>query len=339
MQWNRLEGKTIKDKGVGQERYEILKTIGNGGAGMVYLAHDLKEDRHVALKVCDPSTTMSNAKQRFEMEARILSKLNSQHIIAFYDSFTQDGTDMIVMEYVEGVSLDDKLKREKRIQTSETIHIITQILIALEEVHHHKVFHRDIKPDNIHITVDGQVKLLDFGIIQESSDQNLTKEGNVIGTISYLAPEIIRAPQRKASTKTDVYSVGIMMYELLTGVKPFKSKPGISDIAQRNNDLAMNIITATVVTPNEMDATIDPLLSSFVMKMLSRDPSDRYQSAADALDDLSKIQKGQHVPRLQSYNEEEEVSSSNKQIAILGSIAAATVIFFIIAVVIMIASM
>ncbi len=335
MQWNKLEGKTIKDKGVGQDRYEILKSIGNGGAGMVYLAHDLLENRHVALKVCDPSTTMSNAKQRFEMEARILSKLHSRHIIAFYDSFNQDGTDMIVMEYVEGVSLESKLKKEKRLQTSEVIHIITQILLALEEVHHHKVFHRDIKPDNIHITVDGEVKLLDFGIIQESSDQNLTKEGNVIGTISYLAPEIIRAPQRKASTKTDVYSVGIMMYELLTGVKPFKSKPGLTSLTQRNYDLAMNILTAKVLSPSEMDATIDEVLSLFVMKMISRDPSDRYQSAGDALDDLSKIQKGQRVPRLQTYNADEETSSSNKQILILGSIAASTVLLFIIAVILM----
>ncbi len=331
MEWDKLEGKIIRDKGTGEGRYEVQKRIGTGGAGVVYLAHDIVTNKQVAVKTANPNASMSNNIERFRMEARILSKLNSRNIIAFYDHFQQEGLDMIIMEYVEGVPLEEKLKKEKRLPKQEAIHIVKQILSALEEVHAHRVFHRDIKPDNIHITVEGEVKLLDFGIVQLTDDQNLTKQGNVIGTISYLAPEIIQHPERKASTKTDVYSVGILFYELLTGVKPFKSKPGLATLGERNNNLALNILTQPAIPPHEVDATIDESLSHFVMKLIDKDPSSRYQSSTEALNDLHKVQNGEDVTKLKEYYlDEQDSSGAMKQYMILGGIAFATIALFIV---------
>ncbi len=326
--WNRLEGKTIKDKGVGEERYEIIKTIGKGGAGVVYLAHDTFEDKHVAIKTADPSPTMSKADVRFKMEANILEKLHSPYIIEFFDYFTQNDIQMIVMEYVEGISLESKLKKEKRISPDEAIKFTKQLLEALQEVHSHKVFHRDIKPDNIHITIEGNVKLLDFGIVQESEDQDLTKQGSVIGTVSYMSPEIILAPYKKASPRTDIYSVGVMVYELLTGVKPFNPTEGLVG-ADKNNDLALKIVREPAIPPAEVDGNIDGNLSNFVMRLIDKEPLDRYQNTKEALADLDKIIRGEEISSFDAHGSGK--LSTNKQIIILSAIAASFIIFFIIA--------
>ncbi len=328
IEWNRLDGKTIKDKGVGEERYRILDTIGEGGAGKVYLAYDIFEDKQVAIKTADPKPTMSNADVRFKMEADILSKLHSPYVIEFFDYFTQDDIQMIVMEYVEGVSLESKLKKEKIVSSEEAIKITKQLLEALQEVHSHEVFHRDIKPDNIHITVEGNVKLLDFGIVQESEDQDLTKEGSVIGTISYMSPEIITSKDKIANPRTDIYSVGVMLYELITGVKPFNAKAGLVGM-QKNNDLARDIVFNPAIPPVEVDGSIDENLSNFVMRLIDKDPYDRYQNTQEALEDLNKLVKGGEIAAFDEYGSGK--ISANKQIIILSAIAASFVVAFVLA--------
>ncbi len=332
LKWNSLEGKRVRDKGTGDERYEIVKSIGSGGAGKVYLANDLVTGKQVAVKTADPNTTLSNNDKRFKLEADILSKLNSKYIIAFYDYFVQDGIQMIVMEYVEGITLEHKLRKEKRISSEEALKFTKQLLEALREVHSHKVYHRDIKPDNIHITIDGDMKLLDFGIVQESEDQNLTRQGSVIGTISYLAPEIILNPYKKANPRTDIYSVGIMIYELLTGVKPFKAKEGLSG-AEKNNNLALNIVKEKAIPPAEIDGTIPDNLSHFVMRLIDKEPSERYQTTKEALVDIERVIAGEDVVEMQGYYGSEVKSfSMQKQIIILSSIAISFIVLFIIAI-------
>ncbi len=336
LKWNSLEGKRVRDKGTGDERYEIVKSVGSGGAGKVYLANDLVTGKQVALKTADPNSTMSNIDKRFKIEADILSKLNSPYIIAFYDYFVQDGIQMIVMEYVEGITLEHKLRKEKRISPDEALKFTKQLLEALREVHSHKVYHRDIKPDNIHITVEGNMKLLDFGIVQESEDQNLTRQGSVIGTVSYLAPEIILNPYKKANPRTDIYSVGIMIYELLTGVKPFKAKDGLVG-AEKNNNLALNIVREKAIPPSEIDGNIPENLSHFVMRLIDKEPGERYQNAKEALVDIERVINGEDVVEMQGYYGEEGKSiSMQKQMIILSSIAAAFVILFIIALILVI---
>lgn len=337
LQWDRLEGKRIKDKTTGKPRYEIVNSIGKGGAGKVYLANDTFENRQVAIKTADPEATMSNFKKRFKIEADILSKLNSPYIISFYDYLVEDGIQMIIMEYVEGIPLDQKLKKERRIPKNEVLKFTKQLLNALKEVHSHRVFHRDIKPDNIHITVEGNVKLLDFGIVQESVDQDLTRQGSVIGTVSYLAPEIILAPEKKASARSDIYSVGIMMYELLTGVKPFKAKEGLIG-PEKNNNLALNIVKTPAIPPHEVDGSIPENISHFVMKLIDKEPNDRYQSANEALIDIEKVMRGEGPVALKGYyGDETDDYSMKKQIVLLVSIASVFILLLIISVILVIA--
>ncbi len=329
LRWDQLEGKKIKDKGDGKDRYIIKNSIGKGGAGKVYLANDKFENRLVAIKTADPNATMSSFDKRFKMEASILSKLNSPYIISFYDYFVQDGIQMIVMEYVEGVSLEQKLKKEKRISKDEALKFTKQLLEALEEVHSHKVYHRDIKPDNIHISVEGNIKLLDFGIIQEKIDQDLTRQGSVIGTVSYLAPEIILNPMKKANPRTDIYSVGIMIYELLTGVKPFNADAGLMG-AEKNNNLARKIAYEKAIPPSEVDGSIPEELSHFVMRLIDKDPADRYQSTKEALVDINRVIGGEKINNLQGYySGEAKEYSMKKQIIVLSTIATVFLLFFI----------
>lgn len=336
LQWDRLIGQKLNDKGTGEPRYEVIDKIGSGGAGVVYLANDLKTNKNVAIKTANPNATMSNFEKRFEMEANILSKLNSPYIISFFDHFKQDGIQMIVMEYVEGISLDKKLKKERRISPNEALKFTKQLLLALQEVHSHKVYHRDIKPDNIHITVEGNVKLLDFGIVQENEDQDLTKQGSVIGTVSYLAPEIIVNPYKKANPKTDIYSVGIMAYELLTGVKPFKAKDGLAG-AEKNNNLALNIVQQPAVPPSDIDGNIPEVVSHFVMKLIDKEPTERYQTTKEALVDIEKVMTGEDIAELKmNYGNELVDGSAKKQIIILASIATAFVALLLIAIILLV---
>ncbi len=334
LRWDQLEGKKIKDKGTGEDRYTVTSSIGKGGAGKVYLAKDKFEgDKLVAIKTADPDATMSNFEQRFKMEANILSKLKSPNIISFYDYFSQDGFQMIIMEYVEGISLDDKLKKERRLPIDDALKITKQLLSALTEVHSHKVFHRDIKPDNIHITVEGKVKLLDFGIIQETFDQDLTRQGSVIGTVSYLAPEIILNPSKKANARTDIYSVGVMLYELVTGVKPFVASKGLMG-TEKTNDLARKIAFDQAIPPIDVDGNIPKEVSHFIMRLIEREADDRYQSTKDAIADLEKIMNGGSINELQGYySDETKEYSMKKQIIILSSAASAFVVFFILAII------
>ena len=329
--WDNLEGKTIKN------RYEVQKTIGTGGGGKVYLAKDLVDNKFVAIKTSNPKQTMSNYQIRFKKEANILRKLNNDYVIAFYDYFTEGGIEMIVMEYVEGISLEDKLKKEKRLSQEETLKYIKQLLSALTEVHSHHVYHRDIKTDNIHITLEGNIKLLDFGIIQETVDQDLTRQGSVIGTVSYLAPEIIRNPNIKANERTDLYSVGIMMYQLLLGFKPFTVDESIP-FERKNNVLAKNILEKNPISPHESDSLISKELSYFVMKLIERNPVDRYQNTKTAISDLEKIinHDTDDIKNLQSYyKQEEEDSGSKKMIVILSSIIGVVLIIIIVLIIAM----
>ncbi len=304
LKWDQLEGKMIKDHGNGKDRYLVQTTIGHGGAGKVYLAKDLREKKLVAIKTANPQATMSNFEKRFEMEANILKKLNNPYIISLFDYFRQDGIQMIVMEYVEGIALDKKLKKEKTLPVKEVLKLIQQLLSALQEVHSHRVYHRDIKPDNIHITVDGNMKLLDFGIIQETIEQDITKQGSVVGTVSYLAPEIIINPYKKANPKTDIYSVGIMAYELLTGVKPFNAEEGLVG-TEKTNNLARKIAYEPAVNPSMIDRNISLEVSHFVMRLIEKEPADRYQSTKEALVDIKKIINREPISSLQGYYKSE----------------------------------
>ena len=328
--WDNLEGKLIKN------RYLVQRTIGRGGAGKVYLAFDQLKNRKVAIKTMDPDATMSNHKERFDIEAKVLSKLNHSNIIKYYDNFEFDGVDMIVMEYVEGISLEDKMKKGYAIEEKEALKYTKQILSALSEVHSHKVFHRDLKTSNIHITVDGNAKLLDFGIAQATLDQDLTRQGSVIGTISYMAPEIIKSAHKKANERTDIYSLGIMLYQLLTEVKPFKANLKLSG-SEKNNDLARKIVNDIPLPLTEIDKSISKETNYLVLKMIEKEPADRYQTTAAVLNDLEIALKHGGLEKMEGYYlEETKDFSMKKQILLITLITTIVLIILIVAIVLLI---
>lgn len=330
IKFDNLEGQLIKGK------YRVKNKIGSGGAGKVYLAYDEVNNRNVAIKAANPHTTMSNFKERIDIEAKILSKCNHENIIKYYENFEIDGIKMIIIEYIEGISLEDKLHNEKTISVEEALKFSTQLLSALEELHSHKSYHRDIKPSNIHITTDGDIKLLDFGIVQESTDQEITRQGAVIGTISYMAPEILMDPSRKSDERTDIYSLGIMLYKLLTGVAPFKLTNDLNvKLIDKNSALAFKIVKDIAIEPHEVEPSISAEVSHFVMKLIEKTPEDRYQKVSEALADIKKIQNGATLKDLQGYYEEEtKAFTTRKQIIVLSSVAGFILILIIVSIII-----
>jgi serine/threonine protein kinase len=207
-------GKTIS-------HYKILEKIGGGGMGIVYKAEDLKLDRFVALKFLPPHlTTSDEEKQRFIHEAKAASSLDHNNICAIHEiDETEDGQLFISMAYYEGETLDKRIK-DKPLPIDEIFDIAIQIAQGLAKAHEKEIVHRDIKPANIMLTKEGVVKVLDFGLAKLSTQTKLTKDSTTLGTISYMSPEQTKG--EKIDHRTDLWSFGVILYELLTGERPFK---------------------------------------------------------------------------------------------------------------------
>jgi len=208
--------------------YRIVEKIGAGGMGVVYRAHDEQLDRDVAIKVLPPGTLSDeNARRRFRREAMALARLNHPHVGAVYDFGQQDGIDFLVMDLVTGISLDMKLM-SGALPEREVIRLGIQLVEGLEAAHSQGIVHRDLKPGNLRLTADGRLKVLDFGLAQWSTPEDtaaatvtLTKAQEVSGTVPYMAPEQLRG--QKADERSDLYSAGAVMYELVTGKRAFGS--------------------------------------------------------------------------------------------------------------------
>ena len=208
-------------------RYEVIRLLGAGGMGEVYLVKDERLEREVALKVL-PTGTLADesARKRFRREALALSKLNHPNIETVYDFDTEDGTDFLVMEYVAGQTLEEKLA-DGALPEKEVVTLGGQVASALEEAHEQGVVHRDLKPGNIIVTSKGQTKLLDFGlarllepVAEGSQVQTISQSGSTVGTMPYMAPEQLRA--EKVDARTDIFALGAVLYEMATGQRTFK---------------------------------------------------------------------------------------------------------------------
>ncbi len=272
--------------------YEILAPIGAGGMGEVYRAKDTRLDRIVAIKVL-PSHLSSNSdhRQRFEREARAVSSLNHPHICTLYDIGHQDGVDYIVMEMIEGETLIARLQKGPLSQ-ADLLRYSTEIADALDKAHKHGIVHRDLKPGNIMLTKSG-AKLLDFGLAKLRAEEknvpevstlpteqrDLTKEGMVLGTFQYMAPEQLEG--READARTDIFSFGAVMYEMATGKKAFEGKSQASLIAAILKEDPKPISEIQPLTP--------PILERRVKICLAKDPEDRWQSAHDISNQLRWI--------------------------------------------------
>ncbi|MEA3018644.1 MAG: eukaryotic-like serine/threonine-protein kinase [Actinomycetota bacterium] len=269
------------------DRYEVLRRIARGGMADVYLARDLLLDRPVALKVLFPEfATDPSFVERFRREAQSAAGLSHPNIVNVYDSGESHGTYFIVMEYIEGRSLSQIIKDEGALSPDRAADITTDIAAALGFAHRNGVIHRDVKPGNVLISPLGQVKVTDFGIARAvTTQENLTQTGTVMGTATYFSPEQARG--EPVDPRSDVYSLGVVLYEALTGAPPFS---GDNPVA-----VAYKHVQEAPVPPRAVNADIPVPLEAVTLKALAKNTANRYDSADDMASDLRRFRDGRPV--------------------------------------------
>jgi len=261
-------------------RYAIVDRIASGGMGEVFRARDTVLAREVAIKVLHRSLAGDQAfVDRFRTEARAAAGLSHANIVAVFDWGSVDGIYYMVMEYVRGQSVRALLSREARLEPAQTVEVVRQTLQALDHAHHQGIVHRDIKPENILVTTGGVVKVADFGLARAYADGRQTHAGSVTGTVQYLAPEQIRG--EPADPRSDLYSLGIVSYELLTGKLPFTGETAMS--------IAYKHLSGRVPLPSATVPSISPELDGFVSSATDRDREMRPESALEMRRDLEAI--------------------------------------------------
>lgn len=277
------------DKYVGKRldgRYEIHDLIGVGGMAYVYRAYDREEDRWVAIKILkEEFSNNSDFLRRFRNESKAIAVLSHPNIVKVYDVSFGDRIQYIVMELIEGITLKQYIDQEGAIRWNEALHFTTQILMALECAHEKGIIHRDIKPQNIMLLRDGSIKVADFGIARFSQSETQTMTDKAIGSVHYIAPEQARGDY--ITDKADIYSVGVMLYEMLTGKLPFEADNAVS--------VALMQLQAKPVMPREINPSIPVGLEMITMKAMEKNPADRFQSAGEMLDDLDAFRRNPSI--------------------------------------------
>jgi serine/threonine-protein kinase len=267
-------------------RYEVHEQLGVGGMAEVFLGRDTRLGRDVAIKllrnefVGDPTFIA-----RFRREAQSAAALNHPNIVSVYDTGDDDGVPFIVMEYVEGSTLRDCLRSEGRLDPQHALEVVADVCAALDYSHEAGIVHRDIKPANVMLNPSGTVKVMDFGIARAVTSQTMTQTAAVIGTAQYLSPEQARGEHVDA--RSDIYSTGCLLYELLTGTPPFS---GDSPVA-----VAYQHVREDAPLPSSKARELSPAVDAVVMKALAKNPGNRYQSAGEMRDDLLRAAAGRAV--------------------------------------------
>lgn len=258
-------------------RYEINTRVGGGGMAIVYSGHDLLLDRTVAIKVLRSQYgTDEDFIRRFRREAQAAAKLTHPNVVNIYDVGQEEDTHYIVMEYVEGETLKDLIKREAPLPAKRAVDIAIQIAEALDNAHLHQIIHRDIKPHNILIGKNGSVKVTDFGIARAVTSATITHTGSVLGSVHYFSPE--QAKGGLTGEKSDIYSLGVVLYEMVTGELPFSGESPIS--------VALKHLQEDFSDPRSINPELPQSVENVILRALSKDPEQRYQSAREMVKDL-----------------------------------------------------
>ena len=263
-------------------RYEILEKIGNGGMATVYKAKCHVLNRYVAIKILrDEFTTDSEFIKRFKTEAQAAASLTHPNIVSIYDVCNEDNLYYIVMELIQGKTLKDIITEDGILSWKWSVNIAIQIASALETAHKHNIIHRDIKPHTIIITEDGMAKVTDFGIAKAVSNSTITAFGTTIGSVHYFSPEHARGGF--TDEKSDIYSLGIVLYEMLTGKVPFDADTPVS--------VALKQVQEEAIEPIKYNSRIPVSVNKIILKAMQKDPNLRYQNATEMLEDLSRALK------------------------------------------------
>src|SRR6266403_55646 len=258
-------------------RYEIVATLGEGGMGAVYKAKDLELDRMVALKVIRPELAKNPAIiDRFKQELLLSQRVTHRNVIRIYDLGEGDGVKFITMEFIEGQDLRSLIHERKKVAPEEAVEVMEQVCLALDAAHSVNVIHRDLKPQNIMRDKTGRILVMDFGLARTLEGDGMTQTGALVGTMEYMSPE--QALAKELDQRSDIFSAGLIFYELLSGQMPFRADSALASLIKRTQERARPI--------SEHDATIPQSLGNIVGKCLEREPAARYPSAKALLADL-----------------------------------------------------
>ncbi len=265
-------------------RYRIIEELGIGGMGRVYKVYDTELDIHVVLKVLLPEVAAEpDMISRFRNELKLSRDISHKNVCRMFDLNKANGSYYITMEYVDGESLKSVIQMTKKLSVASAVSITKQICSGLGEAHRHGIVHRDLKPGNIMIDRDGHAKILDFGLARSIESKGITATGVIIGTPEYLPPEQVL--EKTVDQRSDIYSVGVILYEMLTGQVPFEGDSPVR--------VALKHVKEKPIDPNEINLKIPPVISHVILKCLEKEKEDRYRSTDELYTELSRIEKAQ----------------------------------------------
>ena len=277
------------DSNIGKKldgRYELLELIGVGGMADIYKARDIEEDRIVAVKILKTEFAGSDEfLRRFRNESKAIALLSHPNIVKIYDVGFTDKVQFIVMEYVDGITLTDYIEQQGVLKWRDAVHFTIQILKALQHAHDRGIVHRDIKSSNVMLLSDGTIKVMDFGIARFAREEGKTISDKAIGSVHYISPEQARGDI--TDEKSDIYSVGVMMYEMLTGVKPFDADTPVA--------VAVMHMQNAPRPPRQINDTIPEGLEAIVLRAMQKDASKRYQSASEMIKDIEEFKRNPSI--------------------------------------------
>ncbi|MDY4588477.1 MAG: Stk1 family PASTA domain-containing Ser/Thr kinase [Oscillospiraceae bacterium] len=284
------------DSNIGKKldgRYELLELIGVGGMADIYKARDIEEDRIVAVKILKTEFAGSDEfLRRFRNESKAIALLSHPNIVKIYDVGFTDKVQFIVMEYVDGITLTDYIEQQGVLKWRDAVHFTIQILKALQHAHDRGIVHRDIKSSNVMLLSDGTIKVMDFGIARFNRENNKTMSEKTIGSVHYISPEQARGDI--TDERSDIYSVGVALYEMLTGKKPFDGDTPVA--------IALMHMQSTPKKPSEINSTIAEGLEQIVLRAMQKDPAQRYQTAGEMIKDLEEFRKNPGIVFDYKYN-------------------------------------
>ena len=289
------------------DRYEIIKSIGEGGMANVYLAYDTILDRRVAIKVLRGDLSGDEKfVRRFQREALSASSLSHPNIVEMYDVGEDNGLYYIVMEYIEGKTLKQLIKKRGSLTLSEAIDIMLQLTDGISHAHDSYIIHRDLKPQNIMIREDGSIKITDFGIAMALNSTQLTQTNSVMGSVHYLPPE--QASGKGSTIRSDIYSMGILFYELLTGQLPFKGDNAV--------EIALKQMRDDIPSIRKKNPAIPQSVENVILKATAKNPKNRYADAKEMHADLLTVLNDERMneERIVFKYPEHEIDDNTKNI-------------------------